>query len=1081
MKITFNWTFACCFSFFLLFSSHSQAADVFDLGALYFDTVGDEESLPLCCTAVRQDRHGFLWIGTQKGLVRYDGYSFTHFLHSKKNKDSIGGNYILSIWAATDGRIWIGFLAGGISVYDPKTNKFKTYQHDPDDGTSLSHNRVRAIAGDKSGNIWIGTRNGVDYFDVVTEQFKHYSFDEKEPNSVRDNAIHSLLVDYEGNLWIGSSKGLDKFSAKSNKFTHIPDPINTLRTDSGSGVLSLFQSHDGKIWVGNNTAETYWINTKDNSQHVFASELVSKNSSKQVRIKSIAQPTDGEIWLGSFGDGIYVVDVKDGKLLRHIYHDSAIPSSINFNHIGEIWVDGAGLVWVGTWGGGLNLYNPNNAAIKVLRSSPNRPNSLSQPDVSAVLELDDGLIWVGSLGNGINIVDPQIGTVELISADANDINALSNGFINDFVQTADGDVWVGSRKGLQRYNRKTRTFTHFTQEDGLSDNYVRRILSVPSGYLWVATDRGLVRLNLSLNEIEHWITEDETYSAMAVETIFSLAMQQNGDLWIGSSNGLFLLPAKQKKLIHFTYENGSTNSLSHHTITGLLVDSKDTLWIDTPSGLDQLISRKDKVAKFESMSMQVGNFGLSIGSNMLEDDSGRIWTQSSMIDLKALSQLSLGRTDGADFGTFWINAFTKTRQGTLLFGGSNGLLMIKPEKFEEWKYQPSVIISEIKIDGQPQSDIPEELILSSTTKSFSIEFSSSDFSAPRKNRYAYFLDGYDNDWIEVESSHRIIKYTNLDPGNYTLYLRATNRLGEWSTKEFNLQLVQQPKWFQTLWSKFVLVLCLMVIFFGFVKIRLRSLQAQKKVLRKLVKQRTKELELKNIELKSALTNIEEVSLTDQLTKAYNRRFLSKFIDSDLSKLYRNFCDKNNKEYMGEVLGFIVIDIDHFKYINDTFGHSAGDLVLEQFVKILNKTCRESDWIIRWGGEEFLVVARYLKRKEINDLAERIKINVENYLFDIENGETTKCTCSIGTAPFPFIEKNFTALSWEQTLNLADLAMYLVKNNGRNGWVSLSERNISDPQSFYKSAIDNLPNQIEKGVISLQSSFKKITKFKKTMD
>ena len=350
-----------------------------------------------------------------------------------------------------------------------------------------------------------------------------------------------------------------------------------------------------------------------------------------------------------------------------------------------------------------------------------------------------------------------------------------------------------------------------------------------------------------------------------------------------------------------------------------------------------------------------------------------------------------------------------------------------------------------------------------------VEFSSSDLSEPKTIRYAYFLKGYDRDWIETDSSHRVLNYTNLDPGKYELLIKTTNRLGEWSDKEYGLSIFQKPAWFQTVWFKLIVVLLSILLIVAFIGFRVRQLKKQGQELKEIVNKKTSELKIKNQALKKALTHLEEISLTDQSTSAYNRRFINNFIEQDLAKLKREHkkSDEDNRPYFG----FLIIDIDHFKHVNDAYGHSAGDNVLLQIVKILQKTCRESDWVVRWGGEEFLVVARYVDRSEIIQLAERIRKNIESHDFDLGNGKHIKRTCSIGTSSYPFISKDVEALSWEQTLNLADFAMYIAKNNGRNLWVSLTEKNISDPKAFYQSAMDNICIAVNQGLLELESSNK----------
>ena len=235
-----------------------------------------------------------------------------------------------------------------------------------------------------------------------------------------------------------------------------------------------------------------------------------------------------------------------------------------------------------------------------------------------------------------------------------------------------------------------------------------------------------------------------------------------------------------------------------------------------------------------------------------------------------------------------------------------------------------------------------------------------------------------------------------------------------------------------------------------------------------VKQRTEELEQKNKALNEALERLEKVSLTDQLTGANNRRYLSNFVVNELAKLQSDPFETQVDSPSN--LGFIMLDIDHFKSVNDRFGHDAGDQVLIQLVEVITSTCCGADWVVRWGGEEFVVVAKFSKRDELHSLAERIRTNIENTEFNLDNKQTIQRTVSMGIASYPFIKNQFDAITWEQTLSMADLALYSVKNSGRNAWVSLFENDNSDAEpSVFQQVADNLQFQIEQGVVCYESS------------
>ncbi len=1049
---------------FTFLSNASASDDIFAQGELYFENIGDIESIPLCCTTLAQDQHGFIWIGTQEGLVRYDGYRFRHFKYSAHTENSISDNFIKTISITTDGQLWIGTASQGISIFNPETESFKHISHQPGNPDSLSHNRINSFVFDQQGGAWIGTNNGLDYLDPFSGKITHYQQKISNDKATIDNKINILLMDQSGTLWIGTDRGLNQLVQGTHYFDLFQTGNELFDNILHHPIRSLLTASDGKIWVGTNSHGTFWINPVNNTinRSVKSNPLTEKLNRSWVQ--SIVQAQSGEIWIGAFGQGIFILNPENGEIIRHIQHDSAISKSINMDNIGSLLVDKSGLIWIATWGGGLNRFNPHNDAFLTIRHSPNKPASLSHSDIGAILELDNGHLWVGSHGNGIDIFNPNEGVIGGFRADPKLPGALSGGIITAIAQTPDKTIWVGTqRSGLNRYNPQSQSFTKYSTDNGLSSNNIRYILADQNELLWIATDSGLNLFDPITETFRQFAHFKNSKDLLPGKTITTLSLEKDNSLWIGTTDGLFYLPASQEKIIHFSHQQDQDHTISSNSISGLLIDSKNQLWVDTKQGLNRLLKldQQNAVAEFEPVSALAGSPGLYLGGNLLEDKQGRIWTQWYMLEPEKLQLHKLTRAEGVDIGTAWVSSYTKTRQGIMLFGGTEGILMVKPELFKPWSFQPSLLISELKIDGTNVSSRNSGILkLSPSVKNFSVEFSSQDYSAAEKNRFAYRLEGYDNYWIETDSENRRANYTNLDPGKYTFHLKGSNRNAQWSKHEFSLNIIQLSAWYQTIWFKLVIVFLIMALVYLIIKLRLRQLKFQKQQLQNKIDERTRELE-------QALSNLEKISLSDHLTGVHNRRFLNQFIIQDLAKLQRDYHDQNT-EFQSS-FSFILIDIDNFKNINDQFGHDAGDKVLIQFADVLTKKCRESDWVIRWGGEEFLIVGRFTKQARLHEQAERIRKKIRSKVFKLGNNQQVNLTCSMGISTFPFIKNDFNALSWEQTLKLADLALYTAKKNDKNIWISLFENNISNSSLFYEQVQDDLTSQIENSAISFECS------------
>ncbi len=788
-------------------TADALAADIFDLGDLYFETVGDNETIPQgIVTTIAEDGHGLLWIGTQNGLVRYDGYRFRLFSHDPDDPESLSGNYIRTLWLASDGRLWIGTQTDGISVYDHRTDRFTRYRHQADNPNSLSHNRIDAIRSDAQGNLWIGTDGGLDYLNSKTGLFTHYRHVPDDPHSINSDRIRSLVIDRQGSLWVGSYDGLNRLRVGSSQFERMYSDPQVPGSLAGQTIIRLMLSGDGQVWLGTRQQGVAKINPDGGIDYI---DVAFKQGDKlsQYFIVSLIQPNDDEIWLATYGGGIVVLDAQSGALIRRIRHDPAAQGSISLDHVGALWLDASGLIWVGTWGGGLNRFNPYNVAFRSLHYSQIQTGRLSHTDVLSIVELDDGMIWLGTAGNGIDIIDPQRGVIDGFRADADDPTALGDSAILALAQADDGTIWVGTRQaGLHRYLPQSRSFRRYTKADGLSDNSVQYILPDRSGVLWLATSTGVNRFDPNTAAVKPLASRTDPDKPL--NQAFNIMVQQaDGTLWAGSNDGLYLLPPSQQLLIPAGYQTGQAGALPHNHIQGLLVDTQDRLWVTTKLGVDRLLTGSDKQQpKFESINQLIRLFGTDLGGNYLQDEKGRIWSNKEMIDPKTWEVHQFSRANGINVGVVWVGSYSKTRSGTLLYGGAKGLLMVKPERFRPWTYQPKLAISDLIVDGKQQpTPVHQRLVLGPEVKSFTVEFTALDYSAPEQNRYAYRLDGYDPDWIETDAVHRTVSYTNLDPGNYNLLIRGSNRLGQWSPGELNLPVQQLATWYQSWWFTLLLL------------------------------------------------------------------------------------------------------------------------------------------------------------------------------------------------------------------------------------------------------------------------------------
>ncbi len=416
--------------------------------------------------------------------------------------------------------------------------------------------------------------------------------------------------------------------------------------------------------------------------------------------------------------------------------------------------------------------------------------------------------------------------------------------------------------------------------------------------------------------------------------------------------------------------------------------------------------------------------------SLIEDAQGQVWLGGRVrVNPKTWRYRSYGPADGNEFRTFYIASRTRNRNGDLMFGSPEGLLIVRPEQLAEWHYQPQLAISALRIEGAEQvgAATRTRLELDASQRNVRLEFAALDLSAPQQLNYRYRLDGYDADWVVADASQRVAAYTGLPPGEYTLQIQGSNRSGEWSPRGLTIPVTVTPAFHQTMWFRLAMWMLGALAIFGLFRLRLRQLRLRSVELERTVAERTADLE-------AAYRRIEDASLTDSLTGLRNRRFLEQAIPADLEMVARRHSTSPTPDDSDLVL--FMLDLDHFKQVNDMYGHAAGDAVLVQTAQLLRQCMRNSDFVVRWGGEEFLLVARFIDRRQGAQLAEKIRATIAGHVFVLPDGGTLHKTVSIGFASFPFVPGLPTAVTLDTLQHIADCALYAAKRSWRDGWVGV---------------------------------------------
>ncbi len=991
------------------------------------ERVGDTRSInDGVVTALAQDESGLLWIGTTVGLVRYDGYQLRPLQVGAPATGSApaGASHVRALLAAPGGVMWVGLEGEGLARLDIASHTWTLYRPDATRPGALAGGTVRALALDGEGVLWVGTTGGgLHSLAPGASSFRSYR---RASGELPDDRVHALRVDSHGTLWVGTWNGLVRKPRGATRFEPVHSSPGATDSLAGRIVSMLSEAPDGRLWVGTRQGDLAVIDPMGGQvQWLQRASLVAGDDSA---VLAMAWSDERELWVGR-ENGIDVRRVADGALVKHLRRDLRKPWGLAGHNVVALLRDQAGNLWVGSYGGGLQRHSARPGLW--VRHGDGRDDSVfAEANVRSLHQLRNGEIWAGTNERGVAVLDAQLRLVAEIRPEPKRPRGFGGGLVGAITQTPDGHVWVGADSELYEFSESRQLLARHQAGQGRP----RRLLSARDGALWVGTQDGAYRRDAASGRFLRVPMAD---GGALSGNVNALAESADGTVWVGGNNGLYRAAPGAAVLSPVVAVAGA--GLLKPVVLGLLVDSRQTLWVDTSAGLHRLLAWDGRLARFKPVADSRGDESrASFGANLLEDAQGRIWTHQTVHDPRDDSRYELSQADGVDIGTGWFRAYAKLADGRLLFGGSTGILVVESERFRAWDHVPPVVVSDLRIDGEraPLSRLRGQLSLTPAEGRFSVEFAALDYGNPERNRYRYRLQGFDNTWIESGSDFRVASYGNLPPGRYTLQLQGSNRVGTWSPRELLIPVEVLPAWWQTWWARALAVAALVLLVAAVVSLRTRLLRRQQAVLELRVRERTEALQALSQQLQLKTEALEASSLTDPLTGLHNRRFLAQNIEADVALAVRRaeqaLRDGTPPSDDADLV-FFVIDIDHFKQVNDAHGHAAGDAVLMQMRERLQQAFRQGDHLVRWGGEEFLIVARGTSRHRAAELAERVRHLVAGAPFRLDDGTPLQRTCSVGFAAFPPAPAHPAALSWAAVVDIADAALFAVKRSGRDGW------------------------------------------------
>jgi len=868
--------------------SESSVAEICNC-ILRFDNLSIEQGLSQSSVRVIfQDSRGFLWFGTEDGLNRYDGYNFKVYKHEPSNPNSISDGWITAITEDLDGYLWIGTRLGGLNRYDPFSGDFTQYQHIEGDETGPADNHISALlADDVNQSLWVGTLSGLDRFDLETESFFHYPYVVPQPGTDNGNVdnpdaesnttaipiepgfsiksdkmssknISTIYQDSLSRLWIGTlDGGLNGFDPETGEFTFYQYIESGPTIISSNRVTAIAEASNGNLWIGTQRG----LNLFDTETGGFQSFLNNKEDPSSIADNSInilKTDSSGNLWIGT-SNGLDRLS-KEGAQFIHYYNDPTYARSLSNNFIMSIFEDRGGVLWFGTYGGGVNKYDRARDKFAYYRHDPENLNSLSGNFVFPIHVDNKGFAWVGTSGDGLNRFNWRTGENTRFFNNPDDPNSIGSNRLTSIYEDSEGFLWVGTSNSLDRFNPAQNTFTHYRHDpanpDSISANFVYTIYEDSNQQLWVGTFTGLDRLDKKTGIFTHYRADPNHPGTLSGNKPLAIHEDRDGHLWVGTSeSGLNRLDPQTNQFTHYRYNPRDEASLSNDSILSIYQDTKGRLWIGTAGGGLNLYHPDTDLFTYYLEKDGLPN-GFVYG--ILEDDHGYLWLSTNFgisrfdPDTEIFRNFDAG--DGLQSNEFNSSAYAKGGDGEFYFGGINGLTVFHPSNITDNSYVPEIALTSLTEEDQPIAinssvETIQKITLTWPQNSFEFEFAALSYNQPKKNQYAYTLEGFDTNWHFI-GTKRDGRYTNLPGGEYALLLKAANSDGVWNEAPTRISVTVVPPFWQTTWFRVLLGVTALVIVAGGFRLRTKSIQDRNRELERLVQERTYALEKRNMEMEA---------------------------------------------------------------------------------------------------------------------------------------------------------------------------------------------------------------------------------------
>ena len=785
-------------------------------------------------SCILQDQKGFMWFGTKDGLNRYDGYSFEVYQNDPFDSTTISDNFITALFEDSRGYIWVGTLSGGLNCFERETEIFHHIRYRSNNAEVFNTDEVKSIVEDTNGNIWIGTR-GEGIFklsfknkDSFKLNYKQYYSDVDKQGSLSSNIISTLFFDSKGVLWVSTLNGLDKFNAKNESFTNYEILTRNPKAPLSyfdKTVYSIFECSNGNLWLGTLSGLVKFDRLTQSYKlfpHHYDVFRYGWGS-----IMQIVEDHSKKLWLATPGE-LMRFDARSNTY-DYFKNDPLNQNSISYNSISSLYLDNTGILWIGTAGIGINIYDPKGNRFSTLVRNNDTSSRITGFSVRSVLQESRDIVWIST--DVLFKWNRRTGELKSYETDSNRPNDYGNTGPWSIIKSYDGKIWSATSEGLYSYDPSNENIRQYkfnsSDKKGLPQKEVYAVFEDQNKNIWAATENyfcNLIDIDKGIFNYYRYQTS-LPYNQRERPVIHQ---DSKGIFWIGTKNGLLRFDQQNKSF--FTYKNNpkQLNSLSNNYIKTICPDPinpDNILWLGTSGGgLNRFNVKKETFEHFTESEGLPNNVVYGI----LPDGKGNLWLSTnkglSKFNPKENTFRNYDVSDGLQSNEFNTGAYYLSKNGEMFFGGIKGLNYFYPNEIKDNPNIPKIALTNLKLGDHYISIKDEnsvlkrtfsetdELVLSYADDVITFEFTSLDYSAPNKNRYAYKLENFNEDWI-YSGSVRSATYTHLPFGEYVFRVKGSNNDGVWNEEGITLKLIITPPWWSRWWAYIIYGLLLLSILY----------------------------------------------------------------------------------------------------------------------------------------------------------------------------------------------------------------------------------------------------------------------------